>query len=368
MTSIRLKPELTAFQRPSSRISEDDLRQQYNVEKVYHLAQNENPLGPSPRAIAVIQQLAPTLAYYPDFSDLDLRQAIVDVIGGGITADHIYTGCSGYESLELLARGFLDVGDEVIVSTPTFSIAYDKVVAAQGANIVDVPLHPRTFAYDVDGVLAAITDKTRLIMVCNPNNPTGTLITADEMDALMAGVPEHVLVVADEVYHHFVDDPAFPDSLRYVREGRNIVIIHSFSKGYGLAGLRLGYGIAKPDLADYLGGLHRGFHQNKLSLAAGVAACQDQAHLQRIITYLKAERRWMLAELDRLHVHYWQPAANFILIETQLPAADLSQKMLERGIIIRPQHGAGLPYAVRVSLGTHEANTAFITALESILA
>lgn len=367
MSNLQFNPNIQPFTRQASRVSLDDIRQKYGLEKVYQLSQNENPLGPSPKVVEAITAIAPTLSYYPDFSDLELRQAIVDAIGKGLTPDHIYTGCSGFESLELMARAFVQPDDEVIVSSPTFVGAYAKISEPQGAKLVDVPLTPETFEYRVDDVLAAITDKTKLLILCNPNNPTGTVMPSEKMDALMAGVPDHVLVISDEVYHHFVDDPTYPDSIKYVLDGKNIVVVHSFSKAYGMAGMRLGYGIAKPDIANYIAGLHRGFHQNKLSIAAGIAAAKDQAYLQRAVEYLRTEQKWVVEQFDRLDIKYWKPAANFILFETKMLADDLTQKMMERGILLRPQTRINMPYGMRISLGTHEANQAFIQALEDIL-
>ena len=368
MGQLTFNPNMQGYSRAASRPSLDDIRQQHGLDEVYRLSLNENPLGPAPGVIKAIAAAAPTLSAYPDFSDLELRQAIAAAIGRGLTPEQIYTGCSGFESLELLARGFLVPGDELIISSPTFSSAYQKISLPLGAKIVDVPLQKETFAYRVEAVLAAITEKTKLIMLCNPNNPTGAVLPADKMDALMQAIPEHVLVVADEVYHHFVSDPAFPDSIQYVLEGRSIVIIHSFSKAYGLAGLRLGYGLAKREIADYIAGLHRGFHQNKLALAAGIAACQDQAYLQNTIEYLRGEQRWVIKAFDRLGIKYWPPAANFILFETKMPAADLHEKMMKQGILLSPQTRNNLPYAMRVSLGARQANQAFIDALKTILA
>lgn len=367
MSNLRFNPNMQGYSRAAPSVSMDAIRQKYGLERVYQLSLNENPLGPAPAVIEAITATAPTLASYPDFSDIELRQAIAEVIGRGLKPEQVYTGCSGFESLELLARGFLSAGDELIVSSPSFTHAYQKISEPLGAKVVDVPLESETFAYRVDAVLGAITDKTRLIMLCNPNNPTGTVMPADKMDALMQAIPDHVLVVADEVYHHFVADSTFPDSMRYVLAGKNIVIIHSFSKAYGLAGLRLGYGIAKPEIADYLAGLHRGFHQNKLALAAGIAACKDQKYLQYVVQYLRNEQRWVTEQFDRLHIKYWKPAANFILFETDMLAQDLHQKMMERGIILRPQNRSGLPCGMRISLGTREANQAFIHALEETL-
>lgn len=368
MSNLQLNPNITPYTRQQSRVTPDDIREKYGLDTVYQLSQNENPLGPSPKVVEAINNIAPTLSYYPDYSDLELREAIVEALGhDGLTPEHIYTGCSGFESLELMGRAFVQAGDEMIVSSPSFVGAYEKISLPLGAKVVDVPLVPDTWEYRVDNVLNAITDKTKLIMVCNPNNPTGTVMPQEKMDALMDGVPDHVLVISDEVYWHFVEDESFPNSIQYALDGKNIVVIHSFSKAYGLAGMRLGYGIAKPDIANYISGLHRGFHQNKLSMAAGVAASKDQEYLNYAIDYLRTEQKWVTEQFDRLDIKYWKPSANFILFETKLTATDLTEKMRERGILLRPQDRNGMPYGMRVSLGTHEANEAFITALEEIL-
>jgi len=367
MSKLRLNPHIEPFTRSDSRVAPDDIRQFPGVDKIYQMANNENPLGPSPRVMEAIRAAAPTLSYYPQFSDIGLRQAICGVLGRGLEPEHIFTGCSGFESLELIARAFLSHGDEVILSPPTFSGAYRKVIEPLGARVIDVPLAPESFQYRPDAVLRAVNESTRLIMLCNPNNPTGTVTPADAMAELMGGLPDHVIVVADEVYHHFVDAPDFPDSIQYALAEKNIIIVHSFSKAYGLAGMRLGYGIAKPAIANYIAGLHRGFHQNKLALAAGIAACQDQAHVRRCVDFLRGEVAWLCRQFDRLDVNYWRPATNFILFETRMPAEDLNQQLLERGFLLRTQTRNNMPYGLRVSASTREDNQAFIRALEEIL-
>ena len=367
MNTLRLNPHIEKYTRVDRRVSPYEIRQLEGLDKVYPMANNENPLGPSPLVVEAIEAAAPTLSYYPEYSDIALRQAICAVLGRGLTPEHIFTGCSGFETLELIARAFLGPGDEVILSPPTFSGAYRKVAEPLGATVIDAPLAPETFLFRPEAVLSAISESTKLIMLCNPNNPTGTITSADAVDELMRGLPEHALVVADEVYHHFADAPDFPDSIGYVLAEKNIVIVHSFSKAYGLAGMRLGYGIAKPAIANYIAGLHRGFHQNKLALAAGIAACQDQAHLRRCVDFLRGEVAWLCGEFDRLDVKYWKSATNFILFETRIPADVLSQALLERGFLLRAQTGNSLPYCLRVSAGSREINRAFIGALEEIL-
>ena len=368
MVQTTLQMLNSGYERQVPRVTNEDVKAKYGVETVYRLSQNENPLGPSPKVIEAVHAAAQTLASYPNYSDIELREAIVDVTGRGITTDHIYTGMSGYEALEILARGFVKPGDEVIVSTPTFISAYKKTSTLQGATVVDVALHPETFAYDVEGVLAAITSKTRLILLCNPNNPTGTIITAEQLDKLMNSIPEHVLVVSDEVYHNYVDDPDYPDSLQYVLDGHNLVLTYSFSKAYGLAGLRLGYGIARPEIANYLASFHRGFHHSVFTLDAGIAALRDQDYVKKVVDFTNNEMRWILSEFDRLDVQYWKPAANFVLFKSPYETREMTEKFMEVGILIRPQHKSGLHDCVRVSVGTHEANALFIKRLEEILA
>lgn len=360
MNAFQFNPYASRFQREDSPAADPQ-------PPLQRLHNNENPLGPSPKVIKAIQAVAPTLARYPRFTDIDLRSAIAEQLGRGLTAEHIFTGCSGFETLELIMRATLSPGDEVILSSPTFAGAYKKVALPQGAKIIDVPLEPQTFRYRPDAVLAAISERAKLVMLCNPNNPTGTVISAGALERLMRDLPEHVLVVIDAVYHHFVEDSDYPDALEYVLAGRDVVVVHSFSKAYGLAGLRLGYGIAKPEIANVIAGLHRGFHQNALALAAGIAALKDQAHVRHVVATIRAESRWVCAQFERLNIRYWQPAANFILFETHLPADDLQEALRQRGYLLRSQTSNSLPYCMRLSLGTREANSGFIAALEGIL-
>jgi histidinol-phosphate aminotransferase len=367
MADLNFKATIQQFQRPNYRATADEIAAELGIDEVVRMAANENPLGASPKVIEAIQTIAPSIGWYPASSDLRLREAVAETLGRGIIAEHIYTACSGFEVLEFVARGFLSEGDEAIVSSPTFTVVYDRIVTMQGAKIVDVPLDSETFAYDVDAVIEAITEKTKLIFVTNPNNPTGTIIPAEKMAKLMQALPEHVLVVADEVYFQFVDDPGYPDSLQYVLDDKNILIVHSFSKSYGLAGLRMGYGIAKPQTANYLAAMQRGYHMNAVSIAAGIAACQDQDHIRTVVDYITKEKVWLQEQFDRLDIRYWPSQTNFFLIETTIPAVEVTEKMKQRGVLVQPQVHLNLPYHIRASLSLHEGNIRFIDALEAIL-
>lgn len=364
--SLRFNPNILAVPRMRNMVSKEEVQAQYGVEKVYRMSYNESPLGPSPKAIAAMQETAVSLGDYSDFSDDRLRHALAATFGRGLSADHFVCATSGFEALEFVGRGFLQPGDEVIVSHPTFGV-YNRLARMGGAKLVDVPLQPETFAFDVDGILAAVTENTRLVIVCNPNNPTGNLLTAAEMDRLVNELPDHVLLVADEVYFHFVASPDFPDSLQYVLEGRNVVIIHTFSKGYGLAGLRLGYAIAPPEIPDYLGRLQRGFHLNGVAIAGGLAALADQEHLQKNVALVQAQKQWLYGQYDRLDLRYWPSETNFMLVELPVAAGEVCQKLLSYGVMVRPAGIEPMPNVLRVTVSTPDGNETFINGLEEIL-
>ena len=353
------------FPRPQTFTEIEDIQAKYGLDTVYRMSHNESAYGPSPQAQAAIQKATTNLGLYPPMGDEVLRRALAEVWGRGLTPDNFFTGCSGYESLELLGRTFIRPGDEVIVLPPSFG-AYNKIAAIQGGKAIEVPLTQPDFQPDIAAILAAINDKTRMLILCNPNNPTGTIMPAKTMETLMQALPEHVLLVSDEVYFHFVQDAQFPDSVQYVLDEKNIVLIHSFSKAYGMAGLRLGYGIAKPEIANQVGGLHRGFHQNRLALAAGVAALADQDHLQKNVQVVLEGKTWLYEQFDQLDLSYWPSQTNFLMVELPGPAKAVAEKLLAYGVMVRAMDGEFERY-LRVSLSTPEANAQFIKGLSEIL-
>lgn len=357
---------MKTFPRPQSYPERQDIAQKYGLDVVYRMSLNESPLGPSPHVIEAITQAAQDLGHYPTMGDESLRQALSETLGRALTPNHFFSGCSGCEAIELVARAYLEAGDEVIVSPPTFGVYY-KVTASQRAAVVNVPLLQPSYTPDVEGILRAVTHKTRFVVVCNPNNPTGHLMPAQEMDRLVNELPDPVVIIADEVYHHFVTDENFPDSIQYVLDGENVVVIHSFSKAYGLPGLRLGYGIAKPEIANHIGGLHRGFHQNKLSLAAGVAALRDQEHLQRNVQAVIDGREWIEERLAELDLSHWPATTNFMVVNLNRPAQEVVEKLATRGVLVRSMAHENLPNSIRVSVSMPEGNALFIESLREIL-
>ena len=338
---------------------------------VYKMSSNENPLGCSASVAAAVQAAAAGLGDYPPYVDDKLRAALAELHGRGLTPDYFVTGNGGCDVLALLARALLSPGDgaspqdEVILCPPTFPI-YALTAQEAGASVVQVPLEPDAFTYRVDAILDALTDKTRLLYLCSPNNPTGTLLTQAQMDAILAGLPERVVVVFDEVYYHFVSEAGRPNPIDYVLEDANIVALHSFSKAYGLAGLRLGYGIAKPEIAQRIAALRLPFHLNTLCFAAGMAALADTAHVQRTVEVTHTGRDWLTGQIRELGLEAWASQSNFVLFRCPVPAAEWAQQLEAHNILVRPAFG--LPDCLRVTVGLPEANRAFIDALAELAA
>ena len=326
------------------------------------LSANENPSTPSPRVLAAIAAAAERLNRYPDREDDELREAVATALGRGLTPEHVLTGASGSDVLELIARVHLDHGDEAIVCPPTFTV-YAPQIQRLRATVIKVPLDPRTFACDVDAVLDAVTARTRIVYVCNPGNPTGVIVPSSAVERLLDRLPESVLVLADEVYFQYVTSALYPDSIGHVLSSRSVIVVHSFSKAYGLAGLRLGYAIAAPPVAQRIAAARRKFHLGRLDVAAGVAALSDTAFVRNSVALVHRELPGFYEAFDRLRLTYWRSDANFVLFKAPGDAAALQRALLERGVRIRTTDGNGLPGHLRVTVGLPEENRRFLSAL-----
>lgn len=333
---------------------------------VCDLSANENPSAPSPRVLAAIAEAARQLNRYPEHDDDVLRAAVASTLGRGLTPDHVLTGSSGSDVLELVARVHLDAGDEAIICPPTFTV-YAPQIKRQRATVVEVPLDPTTFACDATAVLRAVTARTRLVYLCNPGNPTGVVIPAATVDRLLDRLPPEVLVIADEVYFQYVTSPDFPDSIGHVLANRRVVVVHSFSKAYALAGLRLGYAIAPPDVARRTAAARRKFHLGRLDVAAGVAALSDQAFVRDSVALVHRELPVFYAAFARLQISYWPSDANFVLFRAPGDASRLQRALLARGVRIRTTDANGLPGHLRVTVGVPDENRRFVAALEDAL-
>ena len=334
--------------------------------KIYKLSSNENLLGSSPKALQAIRDHIDCLSEYPERTDKRLQEALSIFYENKIKAGQFITAMSGSEVLELIIRAFLEEGLEYIVTNPMFK-PYQMFSDKMGAKMIDIPLVEPNYSLNVEGILDAINDKTRLLFLTSPNNPTGTYIPKATLNYLIDRLPTHVILVLDEVYFHFVEAADYTTALPYVQAGKKIIGLNSFSKAYGLAGLRIGYAYAIPELAEYVQRLYKPFHINILALEAAIAALTDTNFLEKTMTLVKKERDILYKKLDKLDLKYWKSQANFVLIKPKMDANELVELLQKEGIMIRPVASFGAPDCVRVTIGTSEANTAFIRALEKII-
>ncbi len=341
----------------------EEIQRQYGIQDVIKLASNENPLGASPKAQAALSQWFTKVNIYPDGQCYSLRNALAEKLD--VKPDQLIVG-NGEDGLILeTCMAFLDETSEVVVSKSSFPV-YDIYASGMRARVVKTPL--KNFYLDLDAMADAITGQTRLIFVCNPNNPTGTINTTAEVNRFLARVPDDVLVVFDEAYFEYVDDPLFPDSLSYVREGReNIMVMRTFSKIYGLAGLRLGYAIGSPATLSHLYCVKEPFSVNMLAQIAGQAALGDDEFLEHTLSVNRSGREYLYKEFDRLDLGYVQTQANFILAELGPRAGEIVESLMQKGVIIRPCTAYDLPAFARISIGSAEQNERLVKTLEEVL-
>lgn len=334
--------------------------------KIYKLSSNENPIGPSPKAMAAIRERLDQYHLYPDRTGARLQEALSVFYRHELPPGQFFTGNSGCEILDFIIRGFLGEGLEAIVCNPAFGI-YGMFAGWQGATVVDVPLKQPDFSLDVEGVLNAINDNTRVVFLTSPNNPTGSYIPRSELERLIDQLPDNVVTVLDEVYYRFADAPDYCTAMDFVKAGKQVIGVNSFSKTYGLAALRLGWGYSTPEIAQYLLMYNRPFLINQLSLEAAIAALSDEEFVQKTVDTVVSERPKIYAGLDQLNVQYWTSQGNFILIKPPMDAGEFETAMFKEGIMVRPVANFGAPGCVRVSVGTAEANAAYLEALARVL-
>jgi histidinol-phosphate aminotransferase len=341
----------------------EEVQRELGLTDVIKLASNENPLGPSPRALEALAAAAGGVALYPEGSAPVLRRAVAQATG--MPEDTLVFGNGSDEVLHLLALTFLQPGDETVQGDPSFAM-YEIYATQCDAVPVLVPL--KNFTHDLDAMADAVTDKTRLVFVANPNNPTGTFVRRDAVVRFLDRIPPRVLVVFDEAYDEYVSDPDKPDLRPLVLEGRNVVILHTFSKAYGLAGLRVGYGIMRPELAALLNRVRSPFNVSLPAQAAAAAALGDTEHVARTVALNAEGRRYFYGEFERLGLAYVPSEGNFVLVDVGRDARAVFEALQHKGIIVRSAHGMGLPRHIRVTTGTMPQNQRFIAALKAVLA
>ncbi len=342
----------------------EETEREYGLTGVIKLASNENPLGPSPRAVEAMKAAAQKIHLYPDASSYTLVRRLAEHLG--VKPEEVLLGSGSNELIELLIRTFTTPEDEVLLCKGSFP-AYRISVQAHGRPFAEVPMR-EGLGYDMDAMARALTPRTRMIFLANPDNPTGTAFGRQAWEAFLAKVPEHVLVVHDEAYFEFVDWPEFFSAVEYFHRFPNVVALRTFSKIHGLAGLRLGYGVMDARMVTYLQRTRMPFNLTIPAQVGGLAALDDTEHVRRTRELNLEGMRFYEAELPKLGARLPKSHANFVLADFGRPAGELYEKLLRKGIIVRPMAGNGYPTSLRISVGTREENARCVAALREVLA
>ncbi|HLH30851.1 MAG TPA: histidinol-phosphate transaminase [Terriglobia bacterium] len=328
--------------------------------KVVQLGMNENPFGASPKAVEAARAYMDQVAPYPDDTGFFLRKKLAAHYK--ISMDELVISTGSSDILAMAYHAVFAPGAEVITGESSF-VVYYQLADMLNMPIVRVPM--KNYAFDLDAIAERITSKTALVVLANPNNPTGTLIRQKELDAFMKKVPDQALVILDEAYFEYVREPDYPNSLEYVRAGRPVLILRTFSKVFGLAGLRIGYGIGTKQVIDTLYKVRMAFNTSSVAQVAALAAWDDHAHIEKSITLNRQEREFLYSELSKRGLKYVPSYTNFVLVDVGRPGREVTTALLNHGVIVRPAWGC--PTCMRVSVGTHEQNERFVSALDKVL-
>jgi histidinol-phosphate aminotransferase len=340
-----------------------EVMEEYGITEVIKLASNENPLGPSPKAVAAVQEAAGGIHIYPDPVCRELTAKLAERME--VSEESILVGRGSDELIHMLGLAFVNPGEEIIYSEFPFAL---YPMTAHISNAVPVEIMGKGFDHDLDGMLDAITERTKLIIIGNPCNPTGTIVRQQQVEAFMARVPDHVIVLFDEAYYEYADDPEYPRCLDYVRAGRNAVVMRTFSKIYGLAGLRVGYCAAGGCVAEGLKLVRPPFNVATVAQAAAIAALDDEDHVRATQEQARESRSYLYQEFESLGLLCVPTQANFVLVDTKQDCRKVADGLMKRGLTVRTGDIWGLDTMIRVSYGTMDQNRKFIAALREALA
>ena len=340
----------------------DDVKRRYGVPEVIKLASNESPIGPSQLAVDAITTAMSDISLYPDGACSELRIALSRKLG--VPAESLIFGNGTDEVIDFIFYAFFDPGDAAVIGDPTFS-SYELSGRTMGAEIIRVPLVD--YRHDVDAMLAAVNERTKAVLFCTPHNPTGCPATTGDLEKLLAGLPREVLLVWDEAYYEYVDDPAYPDSIEYLGNNPNLVVLRTFSKAYGLAGIRIGYAVADPSMVNYLEKVRPPFNVNRLAMVGAMAATEDEGHLERSREVNARGKEYLSRELSALGMYCVPTQANFLLVRYEDVTFNLTERLLEKGIIVRNGAALGYPGYVRITIGTQDQNEKVISAITGLV-
>jgi len=340
----------------------EEVQAELGLESLALMATNENPLGPSPMAVEAIKAESGKVNRYPQGPCTYLKRKVAARLG--IDEQMIVFSNGADNCLRIIGYTFLNAGDEVIVAHPTFPV-YGMLARVAGVVPVEVPLKEHT--HDLEAMAERIGPRTKLVFVCNPNNPTGTIVRRNQLDAFVEALPDHVVLILDEAYFEFVDDEQYPNALDYIREGRNVVGLRTFSKLYGIAGLRIGYILASPELTAVIERVREPFPVSRVAEAAALAALDDEEFKSRVLANNEESKRFFYKSFDRLGLPYAKTHTNFMFLDLKTDASQAAQALLERGYMIRPGTPWKHPSFVRITFGTMGENRGFVEALAQVL-
>jgi histidinol-phosphate aminotransferase len=339
----------------------DDVKRELGLTEVIKLASNENPFGSSPKVKEAIALEAENISIYPDGAAVELTAALSSY--HGVNSDQIIFGAGSDEIILMIARAFLVPGDETIMADQTFP-QYKHNAQVENAVIIEVPLKEGT--HDLFAMQQRITDKTKVIWVCNPNNPTGTINTMDEVEWFLSKVPAHVLVVLDEAYCEYIDNPSYPDGLMLLNKYPNVILLRTFSKIYGLASLRIGYGIGHPDVIRSINQVREPFNTSRFAQAAALAALQDEEFVSHCREANKVGLAYFNSSFAELGLEAFPAYGNFIMVDVKRSAQEVFDALLRKGIIVRAGHKL-YPTHIRITVGSQDQNEKVIAALAAVL-
>ncbi|WP_029452226.1 histidinol-phosphate transaminase [Clostridium algidicarnis] len=339
-----------------------EVKRELGLDQVIKLASNENPLGCSPKAKEVIKNMINDSALYPDSASYELKLALSKKLN--VTKDQIFCGAGSDSLIKVLCNTLLSEDDESIMASVTFP-RYDTNTRLMGAKSIKIPM--KNNGLDIEAMVDAITDKTKIIWFCNPNNPTGNIFKKEEFNKILKRIPQRVIVVMDEAYVEYVESDDFPDSIELLKENPNIIVLRTFSKAYGLASLRCGYGVATEELVGYLNRVINPFDVNLFAQNAAIAALLDEEFLNKVCETNHEEKIFLYDEFEKMKLDYIKTHTNFIMVNLNRDDKPIYDALLKKGIIIRPGFLLDMPQWLRITIGTRDQNEKMIKALKEVI-
>jgi histidinol-phosphate aminotransferase len=340
----------------------EEVQGKLGLKEIVKLSSNENSSGPSPEAISALEAELENISRYPDPSCTLLRRAMAEKLG--VRADMIIVANGCDNIISMIGAAYINEGDEVIMADPTFPV-YESVTRIMGGRPVPVKL--MNFIHDLDGMAGRIGPKTKLVFLCNPNNPTGTLVPEEALNRFLAALPDHVVLVTDEAYIDYISEKDYPDGISLLGSDLNLITLRTFSKIYGLAGLRIGFAVGRRDLISLLERVREPFTVNRMAQAAALGGLRDEGHVERILRINEEGKAFLYGEFQRLEIDYVPTQANFVFVDFKRDSEGIYHALLKEGVLIRPGSVWGYPTCARITIGAMDENRRFIEKLEGVL-